>query len=128
MDAIRNNVYKSLEFSRTNEVLQKEVILDLITITNDPNNKSVARINAVKKILDITNDDMDPILIKVLLCFKGLVEIHPYHPPQKKVMENELCKRFQHSIFQSLFQSLFDSEEGNDFNFKWTNTINKKRS
>ncbi|KAI9356670.1 hypothetical protein BD770DRAFT_420321 [Pilaira anomala] len=62
---------------------------------------------------------MDPILVKLLLYFKALVESLPTNTQQKKVKENELCSRY----LQPFFQSLFDSDEDNNMLFKWINTI-----
>ncbi|KAI9476531.1 MAG: hypothetical protein EXX96DRAFT_596547 [Benjaminiella poitrasii] len=62
---------------------------------------------------------MDPILVKLLLCFKALVETLPSNTQQKKVKEHELCSRY----LQPFFQSLFDSNEDDAMLFKWMNTI-----
>jgi len=91
----------------------------LITTVNDINNGVLTKINAVKQIINAITDDMDPILVKILLCFRTLAETLPNNIQQTKVMENQLCTRY----LQPVLQCLFDSEEENMM-FKWTNTIN----
>lgn len=57
---------------------------------------------------------MDPILVKLLICFKALVETLQINTQQNKVEEYELCSRY----LQPFFQSLFDSDEDNSMLFK----------
>ncbi|KAG1450433.1 hypothetical protein G6F55_009688 [Rhizopus delemar] len=69
--------------------------------------------------MDFITENMDSIIVKLLLCFKALVEALPSNTQQKKVKEYELCTRY----LQPFFQSLFDSDEDNRMIFKWINTI-----
>lgn len=69
--------------------------------------------------MDFITENMDSIIVKLLLCFKALVEALPSNTQQKKVKEYELCTRY----LQPFFQSLFDSDEDSRMMFKWINTI-----
>ncbi|KAI8983870.1 hypothetical protein BDB01DRAFT_697800, partial [Pilobolus umbonatus] len=54
---------------------------------NDLSNGRLTKINALKKVINILAEDMDPILTKLLLCFKALIETLPSNRQQKKVQE-----------------------------------------
>ncbi|KAI8646944.1 hypothetical protein BD408DRAFT_449511 [Parasitella parasitica] len=102
-DSVRKNIFESLKFK----------------FANDLSNGVLTKINALKKVSNTLTEDMDPILVKLLLCFKALVETLPSNTQQKKVKEHELCARY----LQPFFQSLFDSNEDDNMLFKWINTI-----
>ncbi|KAG1457823.1 hypothetical protein G6F56_006529 [Rhizopus delemar] len=106
-------------FKVADQKVPKDIIISLIDIANDLSNEVLTKINALKKVINTLNEDMDPILVKLLLCFKALVETLPSNIQQKKVKEHELCTRY----LQPFLRSLFDSNEDDNMLFKWINTI-----
>ncbi|CEP17346.1 hypothetical protein [Parasitella parasitica] len=106
-------------FKFGDEKVSKDIIITLIDIANDLSNGVLTKIDALKKVINSLTEDMDPILVKLLLCFKALVETLPSNTQQKKVNEHELCSRY----LQPFLQSLFDSNEDDNMLFKWMNTI-----
>ncbi|RCH85378.1 hypothetical protein CU098_006927, partial [Rhizopus stolonifer] len=86
IDTIRKHVFDSLKLNHADQKGSKNIVVDLM-IT----------------ILDFITENMDPILVKLLLSFKTLVEALPSNKQQKK--------------------SLFDGDEDNRMIFKWVNTI-----
>lgn len=118
IDSIRKNIFESLKFQFADKKVSKDIIINLIDIANDLSNGVLTKINALKKVINTLTEDMDPILVKLLLCFKALVETLPSNRQQKKVKEHELCSRY----LQPFFQSLFDSNKDDNMLFKWMNT------
>jgi hypothetical protein len=118
IDSIRKNIFESLKFKFADRKVSKDIIINLIDIANDLSNGVLTKMNALKKVINTLTEDMDPILVKLLLCFKTLVETLPSNTQQKKVKEHELCTRY----LQPFFQSLFDSNEDDNMLFKWINT------
>jgi hypothetical protein len=124
IDSIRKNIFESLKFKVADGKVSKDIIINLIDIANDLSNGVLTKLNALKKVINTITEDMDPILIKLLLCFKALVETLPSNAQQKKVKEHELYSRY----LQPFFQSLFDSNEDDNMLFKWMNTITFSRN
>jgi hypothetical protein len=116
---IRQTMYNSFGFNQLHHKFPIDVMMTLITITNDINRGSVSRMQAESKILSLVNDSTDKIMIRSLQLIKSMVESLPFVNQKKKKerKEFELCTRY----LQPCFQKLFDCDE-DQFTFKWLNT------
>ncbi|EIE90973.1 hypothetical protein RO3G_15684 [Rhizopus delemar RA 99-880] len=59
-----------------------------MTTVHELSNGVLTKINTVKKIMDFITENMDSIIVKLLLCFKALVEALPSNTQQKKVKDD----------------------------------------
>ncbi|RCH78146.1 hypothetical protein CU098_004963 [Rhizopus stolonifer] len=114
---IRQTMYDSFGFNQLHHKFPMDVMITLITITNDINYGSVSRIQAESRILSLINDSTDKIMIRLLQLIKSMVESLPFINQKKESKEFELCTRY----LQPCFQKLFDCDE-DQFIFKWLNT------
>ena len=78
-------------------------MMDIISIVNDINCGLLTKLNAVSKILAKLNDDMDPIVIRLLLCVKPMIETLPSDSQKKAVLEFRVSTRYLQPLFQALF-------------------------
>ncbi|GAA5804506.1 hypothetical protein HPULCUR_010004 [Helicostylum pulchrum] len=113
---IRQTMYDSFIFNRVDHKFPMDVLVALITITNDLNCGSLTLLNAETKILALTNNCTDKVLIRLLQCVKSMVESLPVVTQKKEIKEFELCTRF----LQPCFQKLFDNDN-DEILFKWLN-------
>lgn len=73
---------------------------DITSIVNDINCGLLPKLDAVGKILAKLNNDMDPIVIRLLFCVKCMIEALPSDSQKKAVLEfqqdtcNHYFKRF----------------------------------
>lgn len=100
-----------------------KIMIALIQIVNNVHYGSASRIDTATKLLALTSDNIDPIIIKLLLCVKSMIEMLPLDNQTEEIQEFELCTRY----LQPFFQPLFDSGDDKIL-FKWTNTIGLKNT
>lgn len=100
-----------------------KIMIALIQIVNNVHCGSASRIDTATKILALTSDNIDPIITKLLLCVKSMIETLPSDNQTEEIQEFELCTRY----LQLFFQPLFDSGDDKVL-FKWTNTIGLKNN
>ncbi|KAG1561764.1 hypothetical protein G6F49_001500 [Rhizopus delemar] len=114
MKDIRKSLCESVDFCIMQQKFPYDIMSDIINIVNDINCGLLSKLNAVGKILAKINDDMDPVVIRLLLCVKSMIEILPSDSQKKAVLEFQVSTRY----LQPLLQTLFDED---DILFKWTN-------
>lgn len=114
MKDIRESLYESVDFRITQQKFPYDIMMDIISVVNDINCGLLTKLNAVGKILAKLNDNMDPIVIRLLLCVKSMIETLPSDSQKKSVLEFQVSTRY----LQPLLQALFDED---DMLFKWTN-------
>lgn len=118
VDAIRRHTLDNLNYILTGQKVPKNMVIDLITIASKLSDGMMT--NAVKRIFEIVTDNMDPILVKLLLCFEALIETLPLDNQRKSSKEYEFCTRY----LQPFFQPAFNSDCDDRLIFKWTNVTN----
>lgn len=116
MKDVRKSLYESVDFRITRQKFPYDIMTDIISIVNDINCGLLTKMNAVGKILAKLNDDMDPVVIRLLLYVKSMIEILPSDSQKKAVLEFQVSTRY----LQPLLQMFFD--KGNIL-FKWTNEV-----
>lgn len=87
VDAICRHTLDSLNYNLTGQKVPKNMVIDLITIARKLSDGMMTKINAVKRIFEIVTDNMDPILVKLLLCFEALIETLPLDNQPKSPKE-----------------------------------------
>ena len=119
IDDIRESAFKNVfKFDLAIENISHQIIIALITTIHQLYTNAITRATAVKSVMDLVTETMDPITIKLLLCFTQLISTLPRKNQAKKINEFELCSRY----LQPVLQPLFDHDE-DDMIFKWINTI-----
>ncbi|KAG1137714.1 hypothetical protein G6F37_007234 [Rhizopus arrhizus] len=78
-------------------------------IVNDINCGLLTKLNDVSKILAKLNDDMDPIVIRLLLCVKSMIEALPSDSQKKAALEFQVSTRYLQPLLQALFDSLLST-------------------
>lgn len=71
-------MYSSLKFNDTDHKPPMNTMMALMQIINRLNCGRSPRINTVTEILGLTRDNTDPIVKKLLLCVKSMVEALPF--------------------------------------------------
>ncbi|KAG1165558.1 hypothetical protein G6F36_013295 [Rhizopus arrhizus] len=122
-ECICQSMYNSLGFKPSDHKFPMKIMMALIQIVNNVHYGSASRIDTATKLLALTSDNIDPIIIKLLLCVKSMIETLPLDNQTEEIQEFELCTRY----LQPFFQPLFDSGDDKIL-FKWTNTIGLKNT
>ncbi|KAG1373108.1 hypothetical protein G6F61_010460 [Rhizopus arrhizus] len=106
---IRKSLYESVDFRITQQKFPYDIVMDIISIVNDINCGLLTKLNDVSKILAKLNDDMDPIVIRLLLCVKSMIEALPSDSQKKAVLEFQVSTRYLQPLLQALFDSLLST-------------------
>lgn len=94
--------------------------MEILDIVQDVYQKKITQIKATRLLLDLTDDQSD-LIIRIILCFKHLVEDLPDELLTNTIKEFGLCTNF----LQPAIKPLFDNAEKNVV-FTWTNVINSE--
>ncbi|KAG0739277.1 hypothetical protein G6F16_003581 [Rhizopus arrhizus] len=106
---IRKSLYESVDFRITQQKFPYDIVMDIISIVNDINCGLLTKLNDVSKILAKLNDDIDPIVIRLLLCVKSMIEALPSDSQKKAALEFQVSTRYLQPLLQALFDSLLST-------------------
>lgn len=83
-------MYGSFGFNQLDHTFPMDVMMNLITITNNINCCSLARWNAESKILSLIIESTDKVVIRLLQCIKSMVESLPFIAQKKREIKEFL--------------------------------------
>ncbi|CEG68054.1 hypothetical protein RMATCC62417_04386 [Rhizopus microsporus] len=117
-DDIINDVHKKIKMNENK--FPRLILMEILDIVQDAYQKKITRIKAARLLLDLTDDQSD-LVIRIILCFKRLVEDLPDELLTSTIREFGLCTSF----LQPAIKPLFDNAEKKVV-FTWTNAINSE--
>ncbi|KAG0740875.1 hypothetical protein G6F64_005166 [Rhizopus arrhizus] len=113
-----NDVHKKIKMNENK--FPRLLLMEILDIVQDVYQKKITRIEATRLFLDLT-DDQNDLVIRIILCFRRLVEDLPDEFLTSTIKELGLCTSF----LQPALKLLFDNPEKGVF-FTWTNAINSE--